>query len=93
MKVQLRLFITVDKTEEILNDILFVYSNIDQRQLKKQILKAGAGKKNPEPVKNGPAPQHCTGMTWKKSVTGTVSQTNVLSFGVYGPVCRYLPDV
>ena len=32
-------------------------------------------------------------MTWKKSVTGTVSQTNVLSFGVYGPVCRYLPDV
>ena len=29
VKVQLRLFITVDKTEEILNDILFVYSNID----------------------------------------------------------------
>ena len=35
VKVRLWLHITVDETEEILNDIIFVRSNIDKRLIKK----------------------------------------------------------
>ena len=36
--VKVRLRLTLDKTDEILNDILFVNSHIDKRQFKKRIL-------------------------------------------------------